>query len=120
MRPARLHAADLVRLGGTGLRARPLRGVLSALGIAIRIAARGAVVGIPASSQASLDRRLAALGTNMLTVSPGNTMFGKAATLPDASVAMIKRIGPVLSATAVGTVSGAPVYRTDRIPPGQT
>src|SRR3954453_9851380 len=94
LRPARLRASDLLRLGGTGLRARPLRAVLSALGIAIGIAAMVAVVGISSSSQASLDRRLAALGTNMLTVSPGNTMFGKAATLPDASVAMIKRIGP--------------------------
>lgn len=120
MRPARLHFADLVRLGGTGLRARPTRAVLSALGIAIGIAAMVAVVGISSSSQASLDRKLAALGTNMLTVAPGNTMFGEAATLPDTSVAMIKRIGPVQSATAVGTISGTPVYRTDKIPSGQT
>jgi putative ABC transport system permease protein len=118
--PARLRPTDLARLGGTGLRARPLRAVLSALGIAIGIAAMTAVVGISSSSQADLDRTLAALGTNMLTVTPGQTMFGRAATLPDDSVKMIRRIGPVLSATATGAVSDTPVYRTDRIPKGET
>ncbi|MFC7276502.1 ABC transporter permease [Paractinoplanes rhizophilus] len=118
--PARMRAADLLRLGGTGLRARPLRAVLSALGIAIGIAAMTAVVGISSSSHADLDRALAALGTNMLTVTPGQTMFGKEAKLPDTSVPMIRRIAPVLSATATGAVDGAHVYRTDRIPAGQT
>ena len=118
--PARLRPSDLLRLGGTGLRARPLRAVLSALGIAIGIAAMTAVVGISSSSQADLDRALAALGTNMLTVTPGQTMFGKDSKLPDTSVSMIRRIGPVLSATATGSVDDASVYRTDKIPAGQT
>jgi len=118
--PARLRGSDLLRLGGSGLRARPLRAVLSALGIAIGIAAMTAVVGISSSSRADLDRALAALGTNLLTVAPGNTMFGDAATLPDESVAMVKRIGPVQSATATGVVDDASVYRTDKIPVGQT
>ncbi|MFI1989823.1 ABC transporter permease [Actinoplanes sp. NPDC020271] len=120
LRPARLSSADLLQLGGSGLRARPLRAVLSALGIAIGIAAMVSVVGIGTSSQAALDRTLAQLGTNMLTVAPGNTMFGEAATLPDDALAMIKRIGPVTSATAVGTVTDTPVYRSDRIPAGET
>jgi putative ABC transport system permease protein len=120
LRPARLSPSDLLRLGGTGLRARPLRAVLSALGIAIGIAAMTAVVGISASSRADLDRALAALGTNMLTVTPGQTMFGENSDLPDTSVSMIRRIGPVLSATATGSVDDVNVYRTDRIPAGQT
>ena len=37
--PARLGVADVVRVGGAGLRTRPLRAFLSALGIAIGIAA---------------------------------------------------------------------------------
>ncbi|WIM97577.1 ABC transporter permease [Actinoplanes oblitus] len=119
-RPARLGAGDLVRLGGAGLRSRPLRAVLSALGIAIGIAAMVAVVGISASSRANLDRALAQLGTNLLTVSPGNTMFGEDATLPDEALSMIKRIGPVTSATAVGKVTDTAIYRTDRIPSGET
>ena len=118
--PARLRVSDLLRLGGSGLRARPLRAVLSALGIAIGIAAMTAVVGISSSSAADLDRALAALGTNLLTVTPGDTMFGKAATLPDESVAMIKRIGPVRSATATGVVADTAVYRTDKIPAAET
>ncbi|GAA2886852.1 ABC transporter permease [Actinoplanes cyaneus] len=120
LRPARLSATDLFRLGGSGLRARPLRAVLSALGIAIGIAAMVSVVGIGTSSRAALDRALAQLGTNMLTVAPGNTMFGEDATLPDDALPMIERIGPVTGATAVGTVAGTPVYRSDRIPAGET
>ncbi|WP_230393702.1 ABC transporter permease [Plantactinospora alkalitolerans] len=120
LRSARLRLSDLIRLGGYGLRSRPLRAVLSALGIAIGIAAMISVVGISASSHADLDRKLAKLGTNMLTVSPGRTMFGKQATLPDESVAMIKRIGPVQSATATGVVGTVHAYRNDRIPVAQT
>lgn len=59
LRPARLRTRDLVRVGGHGLRTRPLRVVLSALGIAIGIGAIVAVVGISSSSQAELDRLLA-------------------------------------------------------------
>jgi ABC-type antimicrobial peptide transport system permease subunit len=111
--PAGLGASDLLRLGGSGLRSRPLRVVLSALGIAIGIAAMVAVVGISSSSQANLDRALAAMGTNMLSVSPGQTMFGHAATLPDDALEMIERIAPVTAASAVGTVRNKPIYRTD-------
>jgi putative ABC transport system permease protein len=118
--PARLRLVDLFRLGGYGLRARPLRAVLSALGIAIGIAAMTAVVGISSSSRADLDRALAALGTNLLTVAPGSTMFGDNATLPDESVAMVKRIGPVQSATATGAVADTHVYRTDKISSAET
>ncbi len=81
--PGRLSPGDALRLGGYGLAARPLRVVLSALGIAIGIAAMLAVVGISASSRAKLDRQLAALGTNLLTAGPGQTLFGENATLPD-------------------------------------
>jgi putative ABC transport system permease protein len=115
-----MSLADVLRVAGVGLRARPLRAFLSALGIAIGIAAMTAVVGISSSSRADLDRALAALGTNLLTVSPGNTMFGDNATLPDESVRMISRIGPVRRVSATGTVPDTSVYRTDRIPAAQT
>jgi putative ABC transport system permease protein len=120
LRPARLHLSDLARLGGYGLRSRPLRAVLSALGIAIGIAAMTAVVGISASSRADLDQTLAKLGTNMLTVMPGTTMFGDNATLPDDSIEMIKRIAPVESATATGALSSVHAYRSDHIPAAQS
>ncbi|MFG2040762.1 ABC transporter permease [Dactylosporangium sp. NPDC048998] len=120
LQPARLFPADVVRVGGAGLRTRPMRAFLSALGIAIGIAAMTAVVGISSSSRAELDRQLAALGTNMLTVAPGNDIFGGNATLPDESVEMISRIGPVTRVAAVGKVANVHVYRSDRIPAGQT
>jgi putative ABC transport system permease protein len=118
--PARLRAGDLLRLGGTGLRTRPLRVVLSSLGIAIGIAAMVAVVGISYSSQASLERALAAMGTNMLSVTPGTSIFGDPVTLPDDAVDMIKRIAPVTAASATGTVPEKTIYRTEHIPVAET
>jgi putative ABC transport system permease protein len=117
--PSRLRAVDVVRAGGAGLRTRPLRVFLSALGIAIGIAAMISVVGISASSQEQLNRQLAALGTNLLTVGPGPTLSGGEARLPQDVVGMIRRIGPVTSVTATGRV-GAKVYRNDRIPAGES
>src|SRR5207247_9579853 len=114
-RPGRLSPRDIVRLGAYGLRARPLRVVLSALGIAIGIAAMFAVVGTSTSSRAQLNRLLDSLGTNLLTVAPGLTLFGEEATLPDQSVAMIGRIRSVESVSAIGLLADAKVYRTDRI-----
>jgi putative ABC transport system permease protein len=113
--PARLRPVDLARLGAHGLRARPLRVFLSALGIAIGIAAMVSVVGISASSTEELDRRLDALGTNLLRASPGQTLFGEDAHLPDEAIGMIERIGPVTTVAATGIVD-ANVYRNDQIP----
>jgi putative ABC transport system permease protein len=110
----------VVRLGAYGLRARPLRVVLSALGIAIGIAAMVAVVSTSTSSRADLDRLLDSLGTNLLTVAPGLTLFGEEATLPDESVAMIGRIGSVESVTAIGLLADAKVYRTNKVPVPQS
>jgi putative ABC transport system permease protein len=120
-RPPRrsLRAADLFRVGVVGLVARPLRVVLSALGIAIGIAAVVAVVGVSASSRAEVTTVLDRLGTNLLTASPGSTLFGEDAKLPVESVAMVGRIAPVRSATATGKVA-ANVYRNDHIPTGRT
>jgi len=115
-----LSPHDALRLAGYGLAARPLRVVLSALGIAIGIAAMLAVVGISTSSRAKLDRLLDSLGTNLLTAGPGQTLFGENATLPDDSIAMIGRIGSVESVTAIGQLPDAKVYRTDRIPAPQS
>jgi putative ABC transport system permease protein len=118
--PGRLSPRDVLRLAGYGLRARPLRVVLSALGIAIGIAAMVAVVGTSTSSRAKLDRLLDSLGTNLLTVAPGGTLFGEKATLPERSVAMIGRIGSVQSVTAIGQLADAKVYRTNKIPAPQS
>lgn len=120
LRPARLGPADLLRLGGTGLRTRPLRVFLSALGIAIGVAAMVAVVGISASGRAEVDHRLDALGTNLLRVAPGQTADGKQGTLPTEAAPMIGRIGPVQQVAAIGVVKDAAVYRNDHLPVGRT
>jgi putative ABC transport system permease protein len=96
-----------------------MRAILSALGIAIGIAAMLSVVGISTSSRADLDRALNRLGTNLLTVSPSTTAAGVAAQLPADSIAMVGRIRPVTSVSAVGQV-GAHVYRNDHVPPEET
>jgi putative ABC transport system permease protein len=116
MTPSRLRPGDALRVAATGLRARPLRAVLSALGIAVGIGAMVAVVGISASSRAEIDRQIEALGSNLLTVEPGQTLrTGETAVLPAESVDMVARIGPVTSVSAVGAVDDAFVYRTDQI-----
>ncbi|WP_036329510.1 ABC transporter permease [Microbispora sp. ATCC PTA-5024] len=111
---------DVARLAAAGLRARPARALLSALGIAIGIAAMVAVVGISSSSREELNRQLAALGTNLLTVAPGQTAEGRDAELPAEAEAMIARIGPVTAVSATGTIGQAAVYRSDRIPRVET
>ncbi|MCD0445723.1 ABC transporter permease [Glycomyces sp. A-F 0318] len=117
--PSRLRGADLAGLAAAGMRARPLRAVLSALGIAVGIAAMVVVVGISASSRAEVEAQLERLGTNLLTVSPGRSITGEEASLPPESVEMVGRIGPVTSVGAIGEVD-ANVYRNEAIDPNRS
>ena len=73
---------DRLRVTSVGLRARPLRAALSALGIAIGTAAIVAVLGLSSSSQAGLLAEIDRLGTNLLTVAPGQSLTGGKAVLP--------------------------------------
>lgn len=120
LEPAKLLLLDVVRLAAYGLRARPLRVVLSALGIAIGIAAMISVVGISTSSRAQLNQLLSELGTNLLSASPGTSMFGEAATMPPESLAMIGRMEAVEAVSAIGLIADAKIYRNDRIPVSQS
>ena len=117
--PSRLHPRDLLAVSAVGLRTRKLRAALSALGIAIGIAAMVAVVGISASSRADLLAQLDALGTNLLTVTPGQTFAGSDAKLPKEAPGMIGRVGPVQRTSSTSPVD-ATVRRTDRIPREET
>ncbi|HEV7758172.1 MAG TPA: ABC transporter permease [Acidimicrobiales bacterium] len=116
LQPTRLRPRDILSQGLVGLRAKRLRTLLTAVGITIGIAAMVAVVGISASSKADLLAELDSLGTNLLQVQPGNDMFGESSELPLSAPAMIRRIGPVESASATRTVDDATVRRTDLIP----
>ena len=116
---SRLLPADLLRVGSVGLRTRRLRAGLSALGIAIGIASMVAVLGISESSKSDLIAQLDRLGTNLLTATPGQTLFGDDAVLPDEAPSMIRRIAPVEQVASLGSVEGT-VRRTDRIPEIET
>jgi putative ABC transport system permease protein len=118
--PAGLHTGDLLRVGLGGLRGRPLRAALSALGIAIGIAALVAVLGISTVSRAGLLAQIEGLGTNLLTITPGQTLMGQTSPLPEDATAMVRRIPGVTSASAVGTVPRATVRRTDKIALSET
>ena len=111
----RLRLSDLARIASVGLRTRPMRAALSALGIAIGVAAIVAVLGLSSSSQAGLLAQIDKLGTNLLTVQNGETLFGQAAELPLAAPGMISRIGPVQQVQYTGSTS-ANVYRSSLIP----
>ena len=111
---SRLRLVDLFRTAAVGLHTRRLRTSLTALGIAIGIAAMVAVVGISASSRANLLAELDELGTDLLRVAPGQTPFGDAATLPESARATAERIGPVTEAAGITGVP-ATVRRTDHV-----
>ncbi|QYN22643.1 ABC transporter permease [Amycolatopsis sp. DSM 110486] len=106
----RLAPGDLLRLGLVGLRTRPGRAVLSALGIAIGIATMILVTAIPASSEQALLEQLTRLGTNILQVTP--VVSDPPVKLRPESVAMAQRIGPVTVASAVANTN-TPVGRND-------
>jgi len=115
-RVGRVSPRDLLGLGVFGLRTRPTRVVLSALGIAIGIAAMIAVVGISSSSQAALARVLDGLGTNLLQVSPGQDALGTDVPLPESAVPLLDRRDDVEAAAGIGRVPDQKVYRSDRVP----
>jgi putative ABC transport system permease protein len=117
--PRRMRVGDLARVASVGLRTRPLRAGLSALGIAIGVAAIVAVLGLSSSSQAGLLSEIDRLGTNLLTVSNGQGLTGKTSQLPLAAPAMVARVDPVTSVAETEKVT-ATVYRTPLIPPIDT
>jgi putative ABC transport system permease protein len=115
----KLPPSDLVKLAVVGLRTRRLRAGLSALGIAIGVAAIVAVLGLSSSSQAGLLAEIDRLGTNLLTVTNGQTFTGGTAELPLASPGMVGRIGPVTEVQETGATE-ANVYRSPLIPSVET
>jgi putative ABC transport system permease protein len=118
--PSRLGLADLARVASVGLRTRRLRAGLSALGIAIGVASIVAVLGLSSSSQAGLLREIDRLGTNLLTVSKGQTFTGAEAELPVTAPSMIERMPGVEQEANTGLVEDAKVYRSPLIPSAET
>jgi putative ABC transport system permease protein len=117
---ARLRTADLARLAALGLAARKLRAALSALGIAIGVAAIVAVLGLSSSSAAGLNAEISKLGTNLLTVQNGQTFAGGPAELPKPAPAMIARLAGVTDVQDTGQVTGITAYKSRYINPIET
>jgi putative ABC transport system permease protein len=117
---ARMPPRELVGIALHGLRTRRLRASLSALGIAIGIGAMVAVVGVSASSQANLLATIDKLGTNLLTVTPGQTFLGANEVLPSYARGAINHMAAVDGSAAVYAVSNATVRRTPYVPAEET
>jgi putative ABC transport system permease protein len=78
-----------------------------------------AVLALSDSSRADLLSQLDRLGTNLLTVEPGRSIFGEDTTLPEDAEEMVGRIDGVQEASAATNVSAA-VLRNDLVPRSET
>lgn len=120
LEPSRLLRSDLLGVGSVGLRTRKLRAALSALGVAIGIASMVAVLGISASSQADLLNTIDRLGTNLLTVQPGQSFFGDTPVLPKTSTVKLASLRGVNGTAAVYTASSATARRNPLVDVNET
>ncbi|MDA3147184.1 ABC transporter permease [Leucobacter sp. UCMA 4100] len=116
---SRLRPADLAGLALHGVRAHPMRAILSGLGIAIGIAAMIAVIGISTSSQALVQQKLAEIGTNMLTVTAGKDYLGNETKLSPDAVPRVRHLDGVEAASWTSGLRSH-VYRNPSIQEGAT
>jgi putative ABC transport system permease protein len=101
---------DTLRTGLEAVRTHRLRSGLTVLGIMIGIAAVILTVGLGQGAQNQISSQINALGTNLLTVSPGSSTstsgirggFGSASTLTEADAAALssKTVAPDVNAVA--------------------
>jgi putative ABC transport system permease protein len=116
----RLELRDWLLVASVGLRARPLRAALSALGIAIGTAAIVGVLGLSSSSQAGLIAQINRLGTNLLTVEAGQSLTGGPAQLPREASARLTLLDNVDQVADTALMNNEKVYRSPMIPVAQT
>jgi putative ABC transport system permease protein len=116
----RLPLRDGLRVASVGLRVRPLRAALSALGIAIGTAAIVGVLGLSSSSQAGLIAEINRLGTNMLTIEAGQTLTGGPAQLPREAPARLTLLDNVEQVADSALMKDKYVYRSSMIPVAET
>jgi putative ABC transport system permease protein len=116
----RLGFKNRLRVGSVGLRARPTRAAMSALGIAIGTAAIVGVLGLSASSQAGVLAEIDQLGTNLLTVEAGQSLTGGNAQLPNEATARITNLDHIQQVADAAGLSNVNVYRNTLIPATNT
>jgi len=71
-----IRTGDLVASAGRALRSNPLRSLLTALGVIIGVASVVASVALGQGAQASVERSINSLGSNLLIVVPGAQRSG--------------------------------------------
>jgi putative ABC transport system permease protein len=116
----RLRLDDGLRVASVGLRSRPLRAALSALGIAIGTAAIVGVLGLSSSSQAGLIAEINQLGTNLLTIEAGQSFTGGAAQLPLEAPARVTLLDNVQQVAHTALMKDEKVYRSSMVPVANT
>ena len=117
----RLSVLDTLLTATLGPRGRPLRAVLSGLGVAIGIASLVAVLGITACFQAEAQAEFDAWGANLVIATPATDRYSGVQTpIPETAPAMVSRIWSVKSSFSVRSVPDARAYRTDKMPEGQS
>lgn len=114
-----LRPRDALAIGLNGMFGRRGRALLTAVGIAIGIAAIVSVVGISASSKANVLSVLDRLGTNYLTVTPGTSLAGETPSLPPASTGRLSLVDEVDAVAATAQLD-ATVRRSDMLPATNT
>jgi putative ABC transport system permease protein len=117
---SRLRTRDVLALATISIRSRRLRATLSALGIAIGIAAVVGILSITRSSEANLLAEIDRLGTNLLTVVNGQNFQGQEAELPETATGMIRLMPGVERVAPTAQLTNANVFRSDKIPSYET
>ena len=117
----RLTLGDQLRTALIGPRSRKMRTALSALGIAIGIAALTAISGISATNQQQLLADLDSLGGNLILVKPGVGSDRESVPLPSNAADMVRRVDDIERVGVLESVpEGTHAYRNDLVPEGQT
>ena len=120
--------SDILRTGWDAIRAHKLRSMLTSLGILIGIAAVVLTVGLGEGAQQKVAKQLAALGGNLLIVSPGSSTsggvrggFGSANTLTRADAEALTSktaapdiggVAPILQSSDQSLVNGSANWTT--------
>ncbi len=97
---------DGLELALRGLVAHPLRTALTMLGVFIGSAAVISLVAVGQGAQVSITSRVASLGTNLLSVTPGGQVAG---TLSPGDAAAIGSLPGVSAVAPEVSISGAPI-----------
>jgi putative ABC transport system permease protein len=100
-----MRFGELLRVGVEAVQWNRMRSVLTILGIVIGIAAVMVTVGLGEGAQAKVTSEISALGSNLLTISPGGSTASTAAsgeilTRQDALALASRRVAPAIEAVA--------------------